>query len=85
MTSVGYGDITPANEIEIMFVTFIMFVACFTFAYSFNLIGDLVNDINSDKKQFNNLMKQFSKYFKFKKIDKKFQIEVRKYIEFHYQ
>lgn len=39
MTSVGYGDITPANEYETFMCTFMMFIACFIFAYCFNLIG----------------------------------------------
>jgi hypothetical protein len=36
MTSVGYGDITPKNPNECLFVTMAMIAACFVFAYSFN-------------------------------------------------
>jgi hypothetical protein len=39
MTTVGYGDITPANHIEAILVTITMFVACYVFAYGINLIG----------------------------------------------
>lgn len=40
----------PANEVETIFVTFTMFVACFIFAYSFNSIGLLVEDMNKNEK-----------------------------------
>lgn len=68
MTSVGYGDITPANEIETIICTFMMFVACFIFAYCFNLIGTIVEDLNKDEKLFAEEMRLVARYFSEKKI-----------------
>lgn len=45
MTSVGYGDITPANKMEVFLCTFLMLAACFVFAYCFNLIGSILDDL----------------------------------------
>jgi hypothetical protein len=54
MTSVGYGDITPSNSEECLFVTFAMIAACFVFAYSFSKIGQIVEDWNKEEKEFEN-------------------------------
>jgi hypothetical protein len=56
MITVGYGDIHPVNSLEAMFVTVAMFVSCGVFAYSFNLIGDLVREYNAIKNEFKNEM-----------------------------
>ena len=46
MTSCGYGDITPANGYEAMYVSFTMLVTCGIFAYTFNCIGLIVEEYN---------------------------------------
>ena len=42
MTTVGYGDITPKNDIELLFANLTMFLACGVFAFSVNSIGMIV-------------------------------------------
>lgn len=42
MISVGYGDITPQTNIEIIMCIVIMFISCFVFAYSVNMIGNIL-------------------------------------------
>ena len=42
MTTVGLGDMRPANIYEMVVYTMFMFVACGTFAYSFNEIGLII-------------------------------------------
>ena len=41
MVTVGYGDITPNNEIEITYSMCFMIVCCGVFAYSINMIGSI--------------------------------------------
>lgn len=43
MLTVGYGDITPTNNHEILFNIFAMFVGCGMFGYSMNKIGEILN------------------------------------------
>jgi len=42
MTTIGYGDITPANVYEASLLIVGMVVASFTFAITFNAIGSVV-------------------------------------------
>ncbi len=44
MTTVGYGDITPLNPVEIIFAMTAMFLSCIIFAYSVNSIWDIINE-----------------------------------------
>ena len=49
MITVGYGDITPINDIEYIFSIFTMMIACGVFAYSVNQIGTIFKNINASK------------------------------------
>ena len=42
MITVGYGDVTPKNNIELFFSIITMFLACGVFAFSINSIGSMV-------------------------------------------
>ena len=42
MITVGYGDVTAKNNIELFFSIIIMFLACGVFAFSINSIGAMV-------------------------------------------
>ena len=44
-TTIGYGDITPANVYEACLLVGGMVIASFTFAVTFNAIGSVVQDI----------------------------------------
>lgn len=46
MTTVGFGDLTPANVYEVSFIASFMLVSCGTFAYLFNAIGMILGDLN---------------------------------------
>ena len=39
MTTVGYGDISPKNNIEVIVATIAMLLASAVFAFSINTIG----------------------------------------------
>lgn len=45
MVTVGYGDITAANPIEVLFSNFTMFISSLVFAYSMNSIGMIIKSL----------------------------------------
>ena len=49
MLTVGYGDITPTNKLEVLFNIFAMFVGCAMFGYSMNKIGEILNQAQRKK------------------------------------
>ncbi|KRX02657.1 Cyclic nucleotide-binding protein [Pseudocohnilembus persalinus] len=53
MTTVGYGDITPTNEYEAGLLILGLVVATGLFAFTFNSIGYIIDDLTKDAKEFN--------------------------------
>lgn len=49
MVTVGYGDITASNPIEILFSNFTMFISSFVFAYSMNSIGIIIKNLYDER------------------------------------
>jgi len=61
MTTVGLGDLIPANIYEVVVLSFFMFVSCGTFAYMFNSIGVVLGELNSKHDQFTEEMRLVSR------------------------
>jgi hypothetical protein len=61
MVTVGYGDITPKNNYELICANITMFVACGVFAFSINAIGIVLQNINEGKAKYS--YETFIKYF----------------------
>ena len=41
MTTVGYGDITPKNNYELLFANITMFFSCGVFGFAISSIGNI--------------------------------------------
>ena len=59
MTTVGYGDISPQNPVEKLFVILMMIVACGVFAYSINSIGVTIQEMYQQEDNFRFLLLYF--------------------------
>ena len=46
MVTVGYGDLLPANYVEVIITTMIQVVGTAIFGYMINVIGITVSEIN---------------------------------------
>ena len=73
MLTVGYGDVIPISIYEKIFAMFTLFLACIIFAYSMNVIGNILNSMEAEDNllKFNNIIinKKFliTKFFLFLK------------------
>lgn len=82
MVTIGYGDITPINYQEKLFVVGISLLGCGVFAYSLNSIGTIVQDLTKRSTMFNAKMAQLSALMKKKNLSSQLQIKVKKYFEY---
>lgn len=81
MTTVGYGDITPANVYEAGLLIFGMVMSCFTFAVTFNTIGDILSDITKDAKEYKRSILLVNRYMQKKNSSQELKFKVQKYLE----
>ncbi|CAD8078529.1 unnamed protein product [Paramecium primaurelia] len=81
MVTVGYGDITAANPIEILFSNFTMFVSSFVFAYSVNSIGMIIKNFYDHKNQYKRQLILINTFMKNNLVDDSIQNRVRNYLK----
>ena len=82
LCTVGYGDITPQNNIEMGFCCFVMVIGTFGFGYCVNAMGTLLHRMEERSKEFDMNMKTVDNYMKRKNINQNLKIKVKKYLEF---
>ena len=52
MITLGYGDVVPISKVEKIYVMLVTIVSCGVFAYIVNMIGQIIQDINRNYKEF---------------------------------
>ena len=82
MNTVGYGDITPQNPIEVLFSSVFIYVACGVFAYSLNSIGIIVNNLTKRSKALSIELNVINEFMNEKKINFELKMRVRNYLEY---
>ncbi|KAL4445497.1 hypothetical protein ABPG74_004571 [Tetrahymena malaccensis] len=75
---VGYGDITPSNAAESLFVTVIMIFMSCVFAYSINNIGLILQEIEKDSKELNDKLSIIHKFMQMKGVNLELQRRISK-------
>jgi len=48
LTTVGYGDITPVNVVEMIYMMLSIVIGTTTFAYFISKISSMINDYNNE-------------------------------------
>ncbi|EWS72750.1 cyclic nucleotide-binding domain protein (macronuclear) [Tetrahymena thermophila SB210] len=90
MTTIGYGDITPQSDLEMLTVIFVALISCGVFGYSINSIENIfkIGSILYDFKQKKNIYLQglamINKYFRQYDVDLELQARARKYLDYIY-
>jgi len=68
MTTVGYGDITPKNDRELIINNLAMFIASIVFAYSVNSIGIFVSNMYKGTMEYSRSVTLINTYMSKNKI-----------------
>ncbi|CAD8110887.1 unnamed protein product [Paramecium sonneborni] len=82
MITVGYGDITPQNHIEAFSCIFLMLLSCAVFTFSLNQVGTIVQNINKQKRQFQEMVRILTSYMQQHSIPDQLQSRARSYLEY---
>ncbi|CAK86892.1 unnamed protein product (macronuclear) [Paramecium tetraurelia] len=81
ITTVGYGDITPENQGEMLFVNLMMLLSSFLFAYSMNSIGIILRNLYEQNKNQKRSILQLDNYMNHNQVDLSLQIRIRNYLK----
>ena len=82
MMTVGYGDITPQNEIEIITCMVSVVLGCAVYAYNISSIGMILQDFNKENIEFEHNINIINQYMTRKNINRDLQMRIREYLRF---
>ncbi|KAM3145988.1 hypothetical protein pb186bvf_001966 [Paramecium bursaria] len=80
--TVGYGDITPGNDLERFVTTIIVLFCSIVFGYIISSIGAIFAQMSEKNTKFKNNMASIKSYIKKRKLNKQLQTKVQKYFEY---
>lgn len=83
MVTVGYGDITPQTNLEMLFSILTMLFSCGVFGYSVNQIGAILSEMNKQEKDLAQNLTIIKKYMEKKNISSHLQNNVGAYLQFY--
>ncbi|CAD8051279.1 unnamed protein product [Paramecium primaurelia] len=85
MTTVGYGDITAKNNLELLINNLTMFIASIVFAYSVNSIGIFVSNMYKGTMEYSRSVTLINTFMSKNKIQFELQTRIRSYLEYIWQ
>ena len=82
MMTVGYGDITPQNQFEIIACIISVILGCAVYAYNINSIGMIMQDLNKENSEFDRKINIINQFMRKKNINQDLQMRIREYLRF---
>ena len=82
MMTVGYGDITPQNELEVVVCIVSVILGCAVYAYNISSIGMILQELNKENAEFNHKINVINRFMIRKNINKDLQRRIREYLRF---
>lgn len=85
MATIGYGDIVPITQNEIIFSIFALLVSCAMFAYTVGSIGVLISEITEDERNYREKCVSINSFMKHKSIPLELRFRTRRYLEYTWE
>lgn len=85
MTTVGYGDITPATNLEMVFTVFVMFLGVSMYAFFIGNVTSVVANLDANKSHFREKLTQIQSYMRARRIPYSLQQNVRDYYQYMWE
>ena len=85
MMTVGYGDIVPQNEVEIIVCIISVVLGCAVYAYNITSIGMILQDLNKENVKFEHNINIINQFMNRKGIYQDLQMRIRAYLKFIWQ
>lgn len=84
LTTVGYGDITPTNNLERVYSLFALLTGALVFGYMLSSIGSLVAAIDRQAAMSEEKMDEVKEYMRWRKLPRDLVGRLRRYYQYYY-
>eukprot|EP00948_MAST-09A_sp_MAST-9A-sp1_P003214 g3214.t1 len=82
ITTVGYGDVTPKGNGEVLLAVFCMLFGCLFFSYSTGALASIIKDSDKDAQMIRDKITSITKWMISRQIPLALQSRIRKHYEF---
>jgi hypothetical protein len=84
LTTVGYGDITPTNDLERSYSLFALLLGALVFGFMLSSIGSLVQAIDRQAAITENNMDEVKEYMRWRRLPRDLVLRIRRYYTYYY-
>lgn len=81
VTTVGYGDVTPVNDAERVFVIFCMFIGNGFFAFMIGKMTTMAQQVNASQQMFQEKMDAVNEFMRHRGLPKALRARIRNFYE----
>lgn len=85
LTTVGYGDITPTNNVEVIFTFMVMFLGVSLYAFVIGNVSAVISNLDANRNRFRDKLGQMQAYMRERKIPPFLQREVLSYYQYMWE
>lgn len=85
LATVGYGDITPKNDIEMMYAIFVMLLGMVMYGYVVGNIANLLANLDANRKRYYQQSEQISAFMNSRKIPHTLQRRISEYYAYYWE
>lgn len=85
MSSVGYGDITPRSSNEKGFVTIVIIVGGFLWAFVIAIFSEMIHGMTESSRTYDNKLRKVTSMMDFLGAEKEFRDHTTKFYQFRYK
>ena len=82
MTTVGYGDITPSTNTQLVFAIFVMILGVGTYGYIIANIANLLGNIDTARMDFSRKMSVVDAFLAYREIPADLEQRIREYYQY---
>ena len=84
MTTVGYGDVRPENQLERLIATMVMVVSALFWGYIVASMASIISSFSAQSEKAEQFMEQITHYLKEKEYPKQLSLKVQRYYRHYY-
>ncbi|MBD1210265.1 MAG: cyclic nucleotide-binding domain-containing protein [Ignavibacteria bacterium] len=85
LATVGYGDITPKNNTEMMYAIFVMLLGMVTYGYVVGNIANLLANLDANRKRYYQQSEKISAFMQSRKIPRALQRRISDYYAYYWE